>query len=176
MDARISLKNITVTGTIFFAITLLFISSCHSQKETRLKTEGDKSDSLVISMNAYPCFGRCPYFEAKIFDSGYTLIDRKGFMDELGLYSTMFSQADIKKILKEAKRIEYAAMADSFYNQGIADFPATITSVKQNGTRKTIFNGVPDSPKTLGDFQVMLRNLLTSEERQWKLIRKKEAD
>jgi hypothetical protein len=171
-----TVKKQSLASFIAVVIVFSFCLACKSQKNTSTQNENDKNDSLLITINRYPCFGRCPYFFASIYQSGYATIDRKGFMDDLGLYSTNFSKAQVQALLDEAKSINYAAMPDSFYNQGLADFPATVTSVKVSGKRKTIFNGVPESPKELKDFQENISKLFMSENVKWTLIRKKEAD
>lgn len=97
-------------------------------------------------------------------------------MDDLGLYATRFSKEQVQTLLDEAKNMNYMAMPDSFYNQGLADFPSTVTSVKLSGKRKTIFNGVPESPQQLKDFQENISKLFMSEDNKWTLLRKKSAD
>lgn len=171
-----TIKKQSLTSFLAAVIIFSFCLACKSQKNSSSQNGNDKSDSLIITINRYPCFGRCPYFFASIYQSGYATIDRKGFMDDLGLYSTHFSKAQVQTLLDEAKSINYEAMPDSFYNQGLADFPATVTSVKLKGKRKTIFNGVPESPKELKDFEESISNLFMSKGTKWMLLRKKEAD
>ena len=94
----------------------------------------------------------------------------------MGLYETVFTKNQLQELLDEAKRIGYMNMPDSFYNSGLADFPAIITSVKLNGKRKTIFNGVPDSPDSLRKFEYQLHTFFTDPLINWKLLKKGEGD
>jgi hypothetical protein len=97
-------------------------------------------------------------------------------MDQLGVYATHFSTAEVKDILDEAKRIRFIEMPDSFYNPGIADFPAVVTSVRLNQKTKTIFDGVPEAPPTLKAFEMKLHNVFNDTTRVWKLIKKSPAE
>ena len=108
---------------------LMFTSySCSVEKKTK-----SNGDSLLVSIQRYPCFGRCPYYDASLYESGYILINRKGFMDNLGVYSSKATKEEMKELIKEAERAGYQSLPDSFYNPGIADYPATITRVNLNG-------------------------------------------
>lgn len=160
----------------FFVINsmLIFFSSCKTNKQNH--TLAPDSDSLTISLYRYPCFGKCPYYEAKIFASGYALFNGKRDTKNIGLFETTFDKNQLQELLDEAKNINYMSWADSFHNPGLADFPATITSVKLNGKRKTIFNGVPYAPDELKQFEGRLNLFFTDSTIKWRLIKRGEGD
>jgi Domain of unknown function (DUF6438) len=152
----------------------LFSFSCKTNKQNH--SQVTDNDSLTISIYKYPCFGKCPYYEAKLFASGYALFDGKRDTKNIGLFETIFDKSQLQELLDEAKTINYMTMADSFHNPGLADFPSTITSVKLNGKRKTIFNGVPYSPDELKQFEHRINIFFTDSTIKWRLIKKGEGD
>jgi hypothetical protein len=145
------MKNVTVF--ILFLLIVVF-SSCKTKDKAQSST--NDADSLLVSIYKYPCFGRCPYYEAKIYASGY---------------AATFNKKEIEELLNEAKRIGYMNMADSFYNPGLADFPAVITSIKLNDKRKTIYNCLPDAPESLKMFQQKIDAFFINENINWHLLK-----
>lgn len=93
-------------------------------------------------------------------------------MDSLGIYATQIDKQELNNFVEDAKKAGLIAMPDSFYNPGIADYPATIVTVNLNGKRKRIFDGVPESPSSLKDFEEKVHLFFTAPNRQWKLIQK----
>lgn len=164
----ISKKIFALAMAVVF-YSLLFASvSCSVEKKT---TQG--TDSLLVSIQRFPCFGRCPYYDASLYKSGYILINRKGFMDNLGEYSSKATKEEMKELISEAERARYKSLPDSFYNPGIADFPVTITKVNLDGKIKRVFDGEPEAPNELKKFENLLHDFFTQRERNWQLIRKK---
>ncbi|HOZ82220.1 MAG TPA: DUF6438 domain-containing protein [Bacteroidia bacterium] len=156
----------------FVPITILLLSAIFSCNTSKKVSENNSADSLLISMSRFPCFGRCPYYDASLYKSGYAVINRKGFMDSLGIYATQIDKQELNNFVEDAKKAGLIAMPDSFYNPGIADYPATIVTVNLNGKRKRIFDGVPESPSSLKDFEEKVHLFFTAPNRQWKLIQK----
>ena len=156
----------------FVPITILLLSAIFSCNTSKKVSENNSADSLLISMSRFPCFGRCPYYDASLYKSGYAVINRKGFMDSLGIYATQIDKQELNNFVEDAKKAGLIAMPDSFYNPGIADYPATIVTVNLNDKRKRIFDGVPESPASLKDFEEKVHQFFTAPNRQWKLIQK----
>lgn len=165
------MKSVTVFIWLFLIIVF---SSCKTKDKAQ--SPPPDADSLALSIYKFPCFGRCPYYEAKIYTSGYALFDGKRDTKNLGLFEATFNKKEIEELLNEAKRIEYMNMSDSFYNPGLADFPAVITSVKLNGKRKTIYNCLPESPEELKSFQKKLDEFFTNENINWHLLKARQED
>lgn len=165
MILRKFIPLIFVSGLLSFLFTSF---SCSVQKKQK-----NNADSLLISIQRFPCFGRCPYYDAFIYESGYMLINRKGFMDNLGEYSSKATRSEMKELINMAEHISYLSLPDSFYNPGIADFPVTITRVKLDGKLKRVFDGEPDAPEDLKSFEKRLHDFFTQKDRGWQLVRKK---
>lgn len=141
-----------------------------------MQSTASSKDSLLIAISKSPCFGRCPFYDAKIFDNGYALFNGKRDTKNIGLFETTFTKTQLEELLEEAHKINYLSFPDSFYNAGLADFPSTITTVKLNGKTKTIFNGVPSAPEELKNFQERLHLFFTNEDVKWRLIKRGEGD
>jgi hypothetical protein len=100
------------------------------------------------------------------------LINRKGYMENLGVYSAVASKNEISDLMDEAKRIKFETLSDSFYNPGIADYPVTVVAVKVNKTLKKVFDGTPDAPPDLKKFEEKLHLFFTDTTRIWHLAGK----
>ena len=163
------MKYVSLFSVPFVGLLLSVNFSCNTSKKV---SESNSTDSLLISMSRYPCFGRCPYYDATLYKSGYAVINRKGFMESLGIYATQIEKQELNNIIEEARQSGIITMPDSFYNPGIADYPATIVTVNLNGKTKRVFDGVPESPTSLKDFEEKVHKFFTEPNRQWRLIQK----
>ncbi len=165
-------KNAVV---ILIMVLALFGVSCKSQKKST-GTAVNVNDSLLISIQKFPCFGVCPYYEAKIFESGYVWYSGKKHTDKTGIYESKATQQQIKEIVSEAIKANYFLLPDSFYNAGIADFPVTITKVGNGKKIKTVYDGAPEAPKALNDFEKYLHDFFHTDQLKWRLISKSVGD
>ena len=161
---------------MYAIVAVLFFYSCKSQKNAAAANAQTSNDSLIISIQKFPCFGVCPYYEAKIYAGGYVWFEGKKHTDKIGVYETKISNNDINEIIEQAKSAGYFALPDSFYNDGIADYPVTITSVTQNGKRKRVYDGAPEATPQLQKFETYLNNFFLNSKLNWRLIRKPGGD
>jgi len=106
-------------------------------------------DTLVISFDKTPCFGRCPVYKIKIYASGFSTYEGINFAEKMGLYSTTFSQAQIEKIYRSALEIDYFNLDSEYNNPEISDLPSTISRINYNGKNQRIMarNNVPEKLK-----------------------------
>ena len=133
-----------ILSSILFSILLI---SCASTKEGKDnikssdKTEFkdiEKGDSLFAYIRRGACFGKCPTYEMKIYNSGFTELIGTRAIDLLGTYTTTISKDKMHALIAKAKSIGYFAMDDVYDNEMVTDLPETKTSIVIDGKRKAI--------------------------------------
>lgn len=122
-------------------------------------------DSLVISFEKTPCFGHCPVYNVKIYESGFAIYEGRNFVEKMGMYATRFDSAEIEKIYNKALDIGYFDLKNEYNDPLITDLPSTISRIHFGGQDHKIrarFN----TPKRLVEFHDNLA--VTLLEKNWK--------
>lgn len=130
-------------------------------------------DSLYVSIERTPCFGRCPTYKLSVFQSGYATLKVKNWVEGLenGLYSAQVSKEEMDLIREKADAINYYKLPNEF-DGPITDIPSTFTAVNFDGRKKSIRDRY-DSPDTLREFERFLDTLLLKG-KDWKPLVKAE--
>lgn len=130
--------------------------SCSSKKNavtpevTEQSSSSDKvksSDSLFASLERGVCFGKCPVFNLKIYQSGYAVYEGKSNTEMIGIYETRFTKAQLNELTDVAKRINYMSLNDVYDNPGVTDLPSHTSSIVIDGKRKQVTrrHGYPET-------------------------------
>ena len=155
-------------STIIIALVLV---SCANTKELTKNTDSAqksefknvaKDDSLFAYIRRGACFGTCPVYEIKIYNSGYTELVGTRNLDLIGNYHTVLKMAQMHALVEKAKSIGYQNMDDVYDNEMVTDLPETKTSIVIDGKRKAIRRRV-NFPREILSFEEMLDALLKSE-------------
>ena len=122
-------------------------------------------DSLVISYEKTPCFGRCPVFKIKVYESGFAVYEGLNFAEKMGLYSYRFSPEDLEKIYTMAEAIDYFNLEEEYNDPRISDLPSVISeiSLKERSHRIQARKGTPQNLKNFHENLGIMLN-----ERDWK--------
>ncbi len=168
--------------TLSIAIAVLSLWACNGPKEvaeTSEQTSASKTDtivmvvetpatpidSLVISFSKTPCFGRCPVYKVKVYESGFATYEGLNFAEKLGLYSYHFSPEEIEAIYQSAVAIEFFEL-DAEYNEPmVSDLPSTKTRIHWNGQDHRVRASI-NIPEKLKIFHSNLA--VTLLEKNWK--------
>ena len=170
---------------LFFIAVLAATISCKSQKNAAtdlVKTEPivhdtlvvfvekpvQPKDSLIIAFEKTPCFGRCPVYKIKVYESGFALYEGINFAEKMGMYSTVLTQSQIDNIYQSAIEIGYFKLDPEYNNPLISDLPSTLSRINYGGKDHRIMarNNVPEKLKVFHD------NLsITLLEKDWKPYR-----
>lgn len=153
-----------------FIMAILLISCANTKEMNSNNTSNDnsvfknvaKDDSLFASIRRGACFGSCPTFEIKIYNSGFAELKGTRALDLIGDYTTTISKEQMFALLEKAKSIDYQKMDDVYDNPMITDLPETKTSIVIDGKRKSIRRRV-DFPMEIVGFEEMFDKLLMSE-------------
>ncbi len=123
-------------------------------------------DSLIISFEKTPCFGRCPVYKIKVFESGFAIYEGLNFAERLGIFSATLSKDKIEKVYELARKTDFFEL-DSLYNDPyVSDLPSTIIMLSQNGVKKRIVSRI-NAPEKLNIFVENTAVLLN--ENDWKV-------
>ncbi len=111
-------------------------------------------DSLFVYLERTPCYGQCPMYKFKIYNSGYALYEGKRFVEKIGLYETRLSAAVLQEIKTKVNDINYFGFRDQ-YPKTASDFPSVKTAIILDGNRKEIMDGT-GAPSALKEFEAYL--------------------
>ena len=161
-------------------IIILSLLGCKSQKETSENSSANSSpdtvvvvvekpllpkDSLIIGFEKTPCFGRCPVYKVRVYESGFATFEGLNFTEQLGMYATNFSQEEIARVFKSAEEVKYFSMEDKYDNPMVSDLPSTISYLRNEDQSKRIVARV-NPPE---DLKIFHKNLAVSlQEKDWK--------
>lgn len=95
-------------------------------------------DSILFQFERRPCFGRCPVYKIRIYESGYTTYDGVNFVDHIGYYKTRISQSEIAQIYTLIASSNFFELEDEYDNENISDLPSMIFRAKAMGQDKRI--------------------------------------
>jgi (2Fe-2S) ferredoxin len=119
-----------------------------------------QEESIVIEYRRTPCFGTCPIFNFKVYESGRALYDGKNFVDRIGTYYTNVTPEQVQKIMSVAEQIKFFQMQD-VYDGAVTDLPSVHVSLKKNAETKTVKNRY-QGPKELKTLYEELDSLIKS--------------
>jgi len=157
-----------ILSSIILAIVLV---SCANSKKATDKSQSSKNttfknvaegDSLFAYIRRGACYGSCPIFEIKIYNSGFAELKGTRFVDLIGDYTTTISKEKMLALVEKAKSIGYQNMDDVYDNEMITDIPETNTSIVIDGKRKAIRRRV-GFPNEILSFEALFDQLLKTE-------------
>lgn len=125
-------------------------------------------DSMFAHIKRGYCYGMCPVYEMKIYNSGYVEYSGIHAVDKKGLYSDKLSYEEMKMFVDNATEIGYMEMDDVYDNSHITDLPSSTTSIVLKGVRKQVKKRF-DYPRSLLTFEKLFDDLMKSND--WKFIR-----
>jgi len=168
------LKNIFFFAFIFSLAAALGCKNIKKFKEARAENKAEKeqvveidetvneleevkeevvieSDSLYFSYQKTPCFGRCPTFELKVYQSGFATYNGTNFVDFIGFYKYSFDQETLDSVKSALHESDFFKMKDSYDNEHVTDLPAKIIGANIDGISKTVTGryNLPDEFKEL---------------------------
>ncbi len=97
-----------------------------------------ENDSLLLSYETTPCFGRCPVYKIKIFKSGFAIYEGLNFAEKMGSYAYTFSEKEIDEILEMANEVDYRELEDVYDDPRISDLPSTQSEISFGANSKKL--------------------------------------
>ena len=130
-------------------------------------TDVSKDDSLFASIDKGYCFGTCPVFKLKIYNSGYVSLEGIKNIEQIGFFSAKINQERIDSFSNKATLIGYMNFSDEYDNKYVSDLPETTTSIVIDGKRKTVRKRF-DYPRSILGFEKLFMELL--DELKWEKV------
>lgn len=121
-------------------------------------------DSLIISFDKTPCFGRCPVYKVKIYEGGFATYEGINFAERLGLYSCRFTELDIERIYQSALAIDYFALDEEYNEPLVSDLPSTQSRIHLHDQDHRV-NARMNIPEKLKMFHSEMADILL--EKNW---------
>lgn len=113
---------------------------------TGVKSAGD---SLKMAFSKTPCFGQCPVYDVKVYESGYAVWEGKNFTERMGIYTTTVNATDRQKFFAEAESRGFFEFDEKYDNPAVQDLPSSSLMLRRDGIRHrvTIRINVPNEVK-----------------------------
>ena len=157
-------KNVVVSTNIPNS-TIVDVNKENSNTQESYSFE----DSLVFFIERTPCYGRCPVYVVKIYQSGFATYTGERFTDKIGDYTAKIKKEDIEKIITKAEGIDYFNLEEK-YDKNVTDLPSTTTYINNEGKKKKVYNRV-GAPEKLSEFESFIYQFI--EKVEWKKVEKK---
>ena len=104
-----------------------------------------KGDSLFLSLERTPCFGRCKAFRINVYRSGYATYEGRLNVEKEGMHNGRVGRDTLELLMLEAERVGFFALNDS-YDSEVTDLPSAILRVVGNGKDKRVVGRVGTPP------------------------------
>ncbi len=110
-------------------------------------------DSLYITFERTACFGRCPIYKLRIFDSGFATYQGINFVERMGVFHTRYTIDQLAEIENYLEEADFYNLKDSYDNPNISDLPSKIMVVNKYDQKKRVKGRyqVPDELISLFD-------------------------
>ena len=125
-------------------------SSTTETKTTISKEQVLVKESLFLTMERTPCFGKCPNYKLTIFNTGNAVYEGFTFAKKEGKHVKKLTEKQLTEIQDLIETINLFEMKDK-YDSPITDIPSTILYVVYKEKKKKILDrvGGPDELKKL---------------------------
>jgi hypothetical protein len=130
-----------------------------TNQSTSTAVKVDKTDTLFASLDRGYCFGTCPVFTLKIYQSGYAEFEGKANIEMIGVFHATFSQSQMDELVEVAKRINYMSFEDTYDNPRVTDLPSHTSSIVIDNRRKQVTRRI-NYPESIVVFEKKMEELM----------------
>ncbi|HEX5003475.1 MAG TPA: DUF6438 domain-containing protein [Bacteroidia bacterium] len=157
----------SIKKTVFAVAIIIAVTSCSRKKAVEESTAATTADSLVAYIERTPCFGRCPNYSIRLYQSGYAVYEGYNNVPNIGRYFTRISGQEVKSIGEKAKALHFFELNDSYRNPHLTDFPTVFIEVNYDHLHKKIVHYDADPPKALLEMEDFIDAVF--KDRKWQL-------
>jgi len=92
-------------------LMILLVFATFGACKTTTISESVEAEEKIFSYSKSPCFGRCPTYGITLLNNGTLKYNGKAHAKKLGTYETQLSEADMKYVKNELKKIDMVALS-----------------------------------------------------------------
>jgi hypothetical protein len=137
-------------------------NSTVEESTTKPTDETPVKETLLLTMERTPCFGKCPSYKLTIFNTGNVVYEGFTFAKKEGKHTKKLSKKQLSEIQRQIEAINLFEMQDK-YDSKITDIPSTILFVVYKGKKKKILDRV-GGPDELKKFEKLIDFLVIDDE------------
>jgi hypothetical protein len=119
-------------------------------------------ESVFLTMERTPCFGRCPNYKITIMNTGKVRYNGINFTEKKGQFTKVISKQQLAQIQTKIDEINLFEMNDK-YDSNITDIAAVALLVIYKGSKKKIFDRY-GGPKELKEFEKLIDSIVIDEQ------------
>ncbi len=131
-------------------VFLILVISLWSCKSTKVNSSNN-NDIVFCTLERTPCFGRCPVYSIKIYESGLLLYKGQRNVQDTFCHSRQISKSELTSLKSAFAEVDFMAMKSSypFEERAPVDLPSCIIFFKSNNQEKTVTDHHWKSPENL---------------------------
>jgi hypothetical protein len=141
------MKRLFVTTILLLASALMVMA----------QTPSDKNQITEVTLERTPCFGYCPSYKVTLRSDGTIIYEGRKFVEMTGAYKG--EVYNFERLAQLISSVNYFNLKDN-YRARVSDLPSAITSVVQNGKRKTIIDYGGAGPIELWGIEMAIDGML----------------
>jgi hypothetical protein len=141
---------------------LIFASLTTSQPDLQNTTTPLVKESIFMTMERTPCFGKCPSYKITIFNTGNVRYEGFQFAEKQGKYTKKLSKKQLVEIATQLEIIRLFELKDT-YDSKITDIPSCILTFNYEGKRKKILDR-DGAPSELRRFEKFIDALVITDD------------
>jgi len=132
---------------------LIFTSLTATAPAVQKKEQIPVKESIFITMERTPCFGKCPSYKITIFNTGNVVYEGLQFAEKQGKYKKKLTKSQLSEIGVQLELINLFELKDK-YDSKITDIPSCILYFNYEEKIKKILDrdGAPDKLKKFEKF------------------------
>ncbi len=115
-------------------------------------------ESIFLTMERTPCFGKCPSYKITIFNTGNVIYEGFSFAQKEGKHIKKLSKKQLSEIQSQIDIIKLFELNDK-YDSRITDIPSTHLYVIYKGKKKKIVDRV-NAPEKLKKFEKLIDSIV----------------
>jgi hypothetical protein len=119
-------------------------------------------ESIFITMERTPCFGKCPSYKITIFNTGNVAYEGYKFAKKEGKYTAKLTKPQLSELKAKIEAINLFEL-QSKYDSKITDIPSCILLVNHNGNTKKILDR-DGAPVEIKEFEKLIDALVLTDD------------
>ncbi len=114
------------------------VEPSHNVPKADLSLLKGLEDSLFIRLQKTPCFGRCPVYTAKIYNSGYVQFMARKWTKLDGNFTGRISQEQLQELRNQIESVEFFKFNPVYDNTGVTDLPSSILTIQRDDEKHAV--------------------------------------